>query len=131
MRRAVARLALTNARDAKMKAELTTDAYPLSPMQQGMLFHSLSSARGTGVDVEQLFCALHEELNVAAFEWGWQWGVGRDAVLRTSFIWRNSGGPRQMVHPRAELEFCLEDWSGASAGRQKELFSDWLETDRK
>jgi hypothetical protein len=33
--------------------------YPLSPMQQGMLFHTLY-ARGSGVDIEQIVCTLNE-----------------------------------------------------------------------
>ena len=50
-----------------MKVEMVQDGYPLSPLQQGMLYHSLS-ARQPGVDIEQILCTLREELNVAAFE---------------------------------------------------------------
>ena len=35
------------------------DTYPLSPMQQGMLFHALYVAQ-PGVDVEQMVCAFRE-----------------------------------------------------------------------
>lgn len=38
------------------------DSYPLSPMQQGMLFSTLLDP-GSGVDIEQLLCELHEALD--------------------------------------------------------------------
>ncbi len=100
-------------------------------MQQGMLFHSLSSTPAAGVDVEQIFCALHEDLNVAAFQSAWRRAVARHAVLRTSFHWHQSTEPWQEVHPQAEIEFSQQDWRGLSDTERKELFSDWLETERK
>jgi len=43
--------------------------YPLSPPQQGMLFETLAES---GIHVEQFTCALHGNLNLSAFEQGWQ-----------------------------------------------------------
>ena len=40
------------------------DEYPLSPLQQGMLFHSLDRS-DSGVDLEQVLCTLTEPLDVA------------------------------------------------------------------
>jgi hypothetical protein len=39
------------------------DEYPLSPLQQGMLFHSLDPS-DAGVDLEQILCTLTEPLDV-------------------------------------------------------------------
>ena len=41
--------------------------YPLSPMQQGLLFHSLFAPE-SGVYVEQISCTLDVDLNVPAFQ---------------------------------------------------------------
>ena len=60
------------------------EGYPLSPMQQGMLFHSLSAPH-SGVDIEQILCTLSEELNVAAFRQAWERVVERHSILRTGF----------------------------------------------
>src|SRR5262245_51773392 len=68
------------------------DAYSLSPMQHGMLFHSLL-APNSGVDIEQLYCELHEALDVAAFQRAWRCVIERHPILRTSFSWRDVAEP--------------------------------------
>lgn len=42
------------------------DLYPLSPMQQGMLSHSLYDP-ASGAYIEQMVCTLHGDLDIAAF----------------------------------------------------------------
>jgi hypothetical protein len=70
------------------------DAYPLSPMQQGMLFESLV-APGSGVYVEQLLCDLDEAVNKAALRQAWMAVIGRHAVLRANFRWADRDEPQQ------------------------------------
>lgn len=113
-----------------MKTEQITEAYALSSMQAGMLYHSLS-VREPGVDVEQLFCTLPEALDAAAFERAWQRVVDRHAVLRTTFHWTDMAEPRQQVHAQAVIEFHFEDWRGKSAEEQKGLFEEALQADRR
>ena len=50
------------------------DVYPLTPMQEGMLFHTLY-APGSGVYVEQSSFMLDGPLDVEALERAWQ-GAG-------------------------------------------------------
>lgn len=80
------------------------DAYPLSPMQQGMLFHTLS-APGSDVYVEQFSCALHGPLDAGLFEQAWALTQSRHAPLRTAFAWNGLPEPLQVVAPRAALPF--------------------------
>ena len=47
------------------------DVYPLTPLQQGILFHALY-APGSGVYVEQLSCTLRGPLDTAAFAAAWR-----------------------------------------------------------
>ena len=86
--------------------------YPLSPMQQGLLFHSLYAPE-SGVYVEQLSCTLHVDLNVAAFQRAWQQVVDRHPVLRTSFVTQGLKEPVQAVHKQVSIEWEVEDWSRA------------------
>jgi len=113
-----------------MNMEQKLECYPLSPMQQGMLFHALSS-REPGVDIEQIFCTTPERLDVPAFARAWQRVVDRHEILRTTFHWAGLAEPRQQVHPQATIEFKFEDWCGKSPSEQRDLFEAALQTDRQ
>ena len=52
-------------------AEVIEASYGLSPMQQGMLFHGMFGQH-TGVDIEQIECALDEALDPIALQRAWQ-----------------------------------------------------------
>ena len=60
------------------------DAYELSPMQHGMLFHAIGEP-GSGVDIEQISCRLEEQLDSAAMLRAWDLVVSRHEILRTAF----------------------------------------------
>ncbi len=92
--------------------------YPLSPMQQGMLFHSLYAGE-TGVYIEQLTGTLEGDLNVRAFQQAWQRVVERHPILRTSFVWKKLDRILQVVHKRVSLPFEVLDWSNLSASEQQ------------
>src|SRR5688572_14853164 len=92
--------------------------YPLSPMQQGMQFHSLAAPE-SGVYVEQLRCTLLGRLDVAAFLRAWQRVVDRHAILRTAFAWKSQERPLQVVHPHVELTLYQEDWRELSPAEQE------------
>jgi hypothetical protein len=97
-------------------------SYPLSPIQQGMLFHSLYDNHA-GVDIEQMVCALRENLNIPAFIRAWEHVVARHASLRVGFHWDGRDEPRQDVHRRVELPFELHDWQDVPARTKKPLGS--------
>ncbi len=86
------------------------DLYPLSPLQEGLLFHSLY-APGSGVYVEQLMVTLAGDLDVPAVEGALSRIVLRTPVLRTSFHWRGLARPLQAVHRSAQVALTSADWS--------------------
>jgi natural product biosynthesis luciferase-like monooxygenase protein len=111
-------------------AKTIDDTYGLSPMQHGMLFHSLYSQK-SGVDIEQVVCRLQEELNVSAFRQAWDSVVARHAALRTSFRWDGSDEPLQDVHRSVNVDFEQQDWRGLSPSEQKVRLDSYLRSDRK
>jgi amino acid adenylation domain-containing protein len=86
--------------------------YPLSPMQEGMLFHTLTSP-GSGIYVMQDRYEIHGEINLAAFREAWQTVVDRNPILRTSFDWSGTR-PLQLVQRDSVLPFDYLDWSDDS-----------------
>jgi amino acid adenylation domain-containing protein len=106
------------------------DIYPLSPMQEGMLFHSLFAGE-EGVYFEQLTCRLEGALNVAAFKKTWQFLLRKYPVLRSSFVWKNTGTMSQVVHVHAELPITELDWRHLGEEEQAAELSAFIEEDRK
>ena len=101
-----------------MEAETVIDSYPLSPMQQGMLFHSIAT-REQGVDIEQILCRLREPMDAQAFERSWQHAIKRHAVLRTGFSGDASNEPRQQVYAIVRFGLVERDWRRLSAQEQQ------------
>ncbi|OPH81279.1 non-ribosomal peptide synthetase, partial [Nitrobacter vulgaris] len=85
------------------------DIYPLSPMQQGMLFHTMHDGERE-LYVNQVAAEVRG-VNAEGLRRAWQAVSDRHAVLRTGFVWRGlSGSPQQIVYRRAEVPFVEDDW---------------------
>lgn len=104
------------------------DIYPLSPLQEGMVFHSLYSP-DSGAYVAQVVCTL-AGLNTDAFKRAWQEIIERHQTLRTVFMWRNPERLLQVVCGEAETPLREDDWRGLSAGECGEELERYLEADR-
>ncbi|MEH2058022.1 MAG: amino acid adenylation domain-containing protein [Nostoc sp.] len=106
------------------------DLYELSPMQQGMLFHTLYAPESE-VYFEQLLCILKGELNFPAFEQAWQQVVARHPVLRSSFYWEEIEKPLQMVSKQVDLSWEELDWRNFTPDEQQQHLEDFLKCDRQ
>ncbi|TWS93423.1 amino acid adenylation domain-containing protein, partial [Reyranella sp. CPCC 100927] len=95
-----------------LSADAVQDVYPATPLQQGLLFHSLLRP-GEGLYVNQLRLRLEGTLDVAALRGAWQSVVDRHAILRTRFTWSEGGDAHQIVLRRAELPWTETDWREA------------------
>ena len=111
-------------------SENILDIYPLSPMQQGMLFHSIYSS-DSEMYTEQLACKFIGKLNTEAFQKAWQQVVQRHDTLRTAFVWEDLDEPLQAVYEEAELPFILLDWQEVPENEREQKFKALLESERK
>jgi amino acid adenylation domain-containing protein len=102
----------------------------LSPMQEGILFHSLMAPK-SGVYFEQLHMALHGDLDRAVFEQAWRIILSRHAVLRSSFMWEDLESPRQQIQSDLEFSICFEDWRNRSEKDQEHNLETFLQADRE
>src|ERR1051326_8589077 len=105
------------------------DLYPLSPLQQGMLFHTLESPE-SGVYFEQSVFTIEGRLDVVAFERAWQTVINRHSILRSSFLWQNLDTPVQAVYRRVDVPIEERDWRGSTAETQTQLLKEYLTGDR-
>jgi len=85
------------------------DLYPLSPMQQGMMFHTLYEQRASEY-VNQMRLDI-EGLDPERFAQAWQAAVDAHDILRSGFIWEGElQRPLQVVYRQAQLPFQQFDW---------------------
>ena len=104
------------------------DVYPLTPMQEGMLFHTLYTPKSRAY-FEQISFPVHQDLDIAAFETAWQRVMEKHSVLRTSFVWKGLVKPLQIVHKRLELPFQCHDWQELSEDQQQQRMKAHLQAD--
>ncbi|MGE5101629.1 MAG: non-ribosomal peptide synthetase [Deltaproteobacteria bacterium] len=106
------------------------DTYPLSPIQEGMLFHWLLDPH-SGTDVEQIVADLHEPVDPARLERSWQHAVDAFGTLRTAFAWEGLASPVQYVVPQANVPFAFEDLRRLDDDARSNRLEQHLREDRR
>ncbi|MBN6037279.1 non-ribosomal peptide synthetase [Amycolatopsis sp. 195334CR] len=102
---------LTQVTEAELARIATTsidDLYPATPMQQGLLFHTLS-APDSGVYIEQIRLRLSGELRVSTLCDAWERTVQRHPALRTALAWQDLTTPYQVVHTKVAAPIVIEE----------------------
>ncbi|MCP2727565.1 non-ribosomal peptide synthetase [Limnofasciculus baicalensis] len=103
--------------------------YPLSPTQQGMLFHNLYQPESRAY-FDQFRFTLEGKLDPSAFEQAWNKVLERHAALRTIFVWKNRKNPLQIVRKQVILPWHNLDWRSLSNREQETQFKSFLNSDR-
>ncbi|HET7463931.1 MAG TPA: amino acid adenylation domain-containing protein, partial [Longimicrobium sp.] len=106
------------------------DVYPLSPLQEGMLFDTLY-APGAGVYVAQFGFDLEGPLDVDAFRRAWQGVTERHPALRAGFAWEGVKTPLQVVRRRIDIPLVQEDWSALGDEERAAKLEAYLAADRE
>jgi amino acid adenylation domain-containing protein len=98
------------------------DAYPLTTLQQGMLFHSGFSASSSLYHNVASF-KVAASLDEPALREAVALLLARHPVLRTSFDLGSYGEPLQLVHSAAEAPLAVEDLRGLDESEQERLLA--------
>lgn len=101
--------------------------YPLSPLQQGLLFHSLYTPHAGAYIVQQVM-KFTGTLDIPSFLQAWQDVIAHHAILRTAFVWEHVDEPVQVVHRAGSLPLQELDWSEVPASEQRERLDHLLQT---
>src|SRR5215218_3751712 len=99
------------------------DIYPLTPLQSGMLFHSLMAPE-SGVYVNQVTCTLPADLDGRLFRQAWERLVERHEALRTAFLWEGIDEPLQAVRKQVSLPWRELDWRGLAEEERRLRFEE-------
>ena len=113
-----------------MNLDNVEDVYALSPMQEGMLFHTISEPN-SGVFVEQVCCKINGELDVSAFQAAWASVVDHHQALRTIFLWDGLDEPLQIVRQKVDVPWTQLDWTDSKIAEQEERLAILLAEDRR
>ena len=115
---------------SNVDTDTVSSIYPLSPIQQGILYHTLYAPEHQLYFVQCTF-TIAGNLNVAAFEQAWQQVISRHDILRTFFALNNLDKPLQLVQRHTDASFTFLDWSNEQKNPQKDLLKTLLDNDRK
>jgi amino acid adenylation domain-containing protein/non-ribosomal peptide synthase protein (TIGR01720 family) len=110
--------------------ENVEDVYPLTPMQAGMLFHSISEP-GIGVFIDQICSVLVGDLDVPRFKRAWDRLARRHAVLRTAFLWDGLDEPLQVVRQDTSIAWVELDWTAHDHPERATRLEAILREDRR
>lgn len=113
-----------------MTTDNIQDIYELSPIQKGILFHSLYAPE-LALYFIQFSYTLHGDLDLAAFDLAWQQVVARHTALRTSFYWENLDNPLQVVHRQIRVPLEQQDWQETPPDLQQQRLESFLKRDRQ
>jgi len=112
-----------------LKRENLQALYPLSPMQEGMLFHALRDP-DSAVYVEQLSFRMHPAPASTTLVEVWNALYRRHDILRTVFVHETGDRPLQAVLKEAAPRLRFEDLSALAPEEQEAHLAAWKEADR-
>src|SRR3954471_24135055 len=102
--------------------------YPLSPAQEGILFHT-SLATDKGLYTVQRLCTLPGNLDIVHFKDAWQQVIQRHTILRTAFLFESAEKPLQVVCRHVQMLWEEDDWRTVAPDAEQKQLDRLLEAD--
>jgi amino acid adenylation domain-containing protein/thioester reductase-like protein len=104
--------------------------YPLSPMQEGMLFDWLLD-KHSGAYFEQIALDIKGDLNPETLRQSFQSLSDRHETLRSIFVYEKIKNPRQVVLKERIFPFEFRDISSLSPEEKKSFMEDFKKSERE
>ena len=106
------------------------DVLPLSPLQEGLLFHALYDTQGPDLYTVQVVLGLEGPLDSDALRVAAEALLERHANLRASFVHDGLSRPVQVIVPEVALPWSEVDLSGLGAAQCEERLAQLLAQER-
>lgn len=106
------------------------DVLPLSPMQEGMVFHALYDAQGHDVYTGQMTLRLEGPLDAPRMRTAVEKLVARHANLRAAFRTQRSGRPVQVIRSAVRVPWQVTDLSALPSDEREPALQRLLADDR-
>ncbi|MBF0214940.1 MAG: HAD-IIIC family phosphatase, partial [Magnetococcales bacterium] len=113
-----------------MKKDDIKQILPMTPMQEGMLFHALHDTHSNPY-FEQCQFRLRGHMEPDRFEAAWNEVMRRHDALRTRFVFKNIQNPRQVILKEQKILFLDNDLSHLTPKRQQEIIENYKQEDRE
>ncbi|HEX8087211.1 MAG TPA: amino acid adenylation domain-containing protein, partial [Blastocatellia bacterium] len=105
------------------------DAYPLTMLQAGMIFHNAYRLE-TSIYHDVFSFHLRAKFDADGFQTALRKLAARHAMLRSSFHLNNFSEPLQIVHRAVDVPFEVEDISRLNEGQQDAALDAWIEAEK-
>lgn len=120
---------LISAQDRALLPQGVVDAYPLTMLQAGMIFHS---ELDPDTSMYQNMCSAHLQapLRVELFQQAVQALVARHPILRTAFDLEHYSQPLQLVYETADVPLLIEDLRQDTQAEQEQKLVSFREAEK-
>ncbi|WLH83117.1 non-ribosomal peptide synthetase [Pseudomonas sp. FP2338] len=126
----LAHLTQTQLDSLPVPANVIEDVYPLTPMQEGLLLHTLLEP-GTGLYYMQDRYRINSALDPERFAQAWQAVIARHEALRASFCWNVGEDMLQVIHKPGSTPIEYLDWSHDPEAEQEPRLQALLKAERE
>ncbi|MEW5753498.1 non-ribosomal peptide synthetase [Pseudomonas lactis] len=113
-----------------VSASAIEDVYPLTPMQEGLLLHTLLEP-GTGLYYMQDRYRINSALDPERFAQAWQAVIARHEALRASFCWNVGEDMLQVIHKPGSTPIEYLDWSADPQDEHEPRLQALLKAERE
>lgn len=115
--------------DYKINKDDISALYELSPLQEGILFHSLYNPKSTAYKT-QFNMEFPDGLDLNAFRKAWEYVIKNHTILRTAFIHDQLNIPVQCVYKKINFDYEHVDYTHFGKEELENQFEALLQNER-